>query len=1487
VLTLPKPNGTLERFEVFGADAVAPDLWAADAGIRTFRGVGLDDPSATLVASLTYQGFHAQVQTPGGWWYIDPLFDRPTDQYQSYFRADYTENPHGGGCRCALCEAAVAAMDGDPTAPVAADPTTPLPRGGTGGGPGFGLTQQGELSFGTSLRTYRAAITTDNPYFNYHANRGTGTPDQNVLSAIATALNRVSGVYETELAVRFQLLASTTKVIYGGVNGASPFTSDDPGVVIGQVQSKLDAVIGPNNYELGHLFSGNGKLAGLAGQGIAQNGREGSGLTGLPVPIGDPFAIDYVAHEVGHQASAGHTFGSLVGGSPPGNRVEPGSGSTIMAYAGLGGGLGDTTTLDYQLRSDAMFSWVNLREMAAYLQGTYDGGFTVAATNNAPPRVTAGADVVIPARSFFALQAAAADPDGGQVLYSWEQADGAADYIPLASPDTGTGALFRPYLPTANPERWFPAQSAVLASTINLNGSVNLDGTAASGLSFGYVRGERLPLTTRELNFVAVARDNKAGGGAFSYDRVNVRVVDTGAAFAVTLGTGLSWAAGSTQTVTWNVAGTAGNGINTDRVRILLSTDGGLTFPFVLADRTANDGTEAVTLPFASSAANGARLKVEPTNSVYFALSNKLTVTAAGTAPAGTVTGVSFVDRNGNGVRDGEPAAPGRLVYADADADLRFDNGLPTVTIAGAYPAALPDRTITRLPYAISGAGGAVADLRVRLSVTHPNPGDLDAFLISPTGRRVELFTSLGFSGADLTNPTLSMAAASGINQAAAPYTGTFRPEGNLLEFAGEPVDGTWTLELTDRVAGNSGTLTGWGLSVVTEATYTGAPVTLSNAADQRVYVPLAVPAVAGTVTDLDVRVNLDNTEGQSLRLWLLNPAITDTATNPVPAGAVRLFEQQPTFATNLRDVVFDDQAATGIAAGGNVQLSGSFRPVDPMTPFYDQPTDPIAGTWRLLVNNIFGDVTPPRFTMTLQDWGVRVSRDFTATGFATLAVPDAGTLVTTLPAPLSGGPIQDVDVRLDVTHPDVSQLKVSLVSPAGTVVRLAANGTGPNFTNTRFDDEASAKFAAGTGPYTAAYRPVETLARLDGEDASGVWTLRIEDTTAGGTGTLNNWAVTLTAPTRVASVAPAAVGVTATRTDTIFVGPADGPLTDLDVSLTLTHPANGEVTAFLISPAGTKVTLVAAAGGANFTTTTFDDEAGTAITAGAAPYTGRFRPAQPLSAFDGEWPGGYWTLRIDDSNLSANAGTLAGWSLSYSTGERFAVTDAAGAYSLAVPAGGYTVREEMPGDLARTAPALGGYAVTVTTGTPAFTGRNFGSTAAVTAGPTLTVNGGQAQRSRVTTLTLTGFGTITAAAAGAFTLTRTGPGTPNTAEPLTATFAAGPNDTTVVTLAFPAAYVDAFGSLIDGRYGLVVNWALVTATGAPLGGTSTFGLHRLFGDVNGDAFVDGTDETAFGSTFGLATGAAGFTAALDVNADGFVDGTDETAFGSRFGTSV
>ena len=587
-ITLPMPDGKFARFQIEETTVMEPGLMAKYPEIKAYRGRGIDDPAASLQLDINPKTFHAQILSPSGTVYIDPYWHRDGSVYMSYAKSDLGADTREFKCLVGGGEEAAR-----PQAPAAIN----------------------NSESGTTLRTYRLACATSARYSVYHGGPTMEVAD--VLAALVTMVNRVSGVYRNEMGIRMVLVANNDLVIATATN-PTPF-ADTPGDIATN-PPYLDEKIGEENYDIGHVVTvGSGGIAGLgvvcAGFSPFSGGSDkAAGTTGIDPPTGDGFWIDYVAHEMGHQFGGNHTFngdGTNCGGTNQNSSTayEPGSGTTIQAYAGICGAANNV-----QPNSDPYFHFISLEEMFGYASA--GGGSSCPAetpTGNNPPTVKARAPglpafptviYTIPDQTSFSLTAyEGADPDSDPITYCWEEAD-LGPVKTGTAPDNGSSALFRSFTGTPNPTRTFPRWPDLLANNTQ-------------------TLGEKLPLTTRKLDFRVTARDNDGG---FGMDSIRLNVVNSGTGFAVTApNTAVTYAGGSTQTVTWDVAGTTANGINTSHVDILLSTDatpasGDPAFPIVLAANTPNDGTESITVPFANT--SKARVMVRAVGNVYFDISN-------------------------------------------------------------------------------------------------------------------------------------------------------------------------------------------------------------------------------------------------------------------------------------------------------------------------------------------------------------------------------------------------------------------------------------------------------------------------------------------------------------------------------------------------------------------------------------------------------------------------------------------------------------------------------------------------------------------------------------------------------------------------------------------------------------------------------------------------------------------------------------------------
>lgn len=583
IVALPMPDGHFERFKVVESPIMEPPLAAKFPEIRTYLGQGVDAPTATTRFDITPAGFHAIIFTDNGTVYIDPYSMGTTEFYVCYYKRDYR-----GREGQAYIEEGPVVYD-----PQGVDDIKRIIS------EGFGVYS------GEQLRTYRAAVAATGEYTTFH-----GGTVQAGMAAIVTAMNRVDGVYEREVAVRMVLVANNNLIVY--INASTdPYTNNNGSTMLGENQTNLDAVIGSANYDIGHVFStGGGGVAYLGCVCVA--GSKARGVTGSSSPIGDPFTIDYVAHEMGHQFGGNHSFNGNSGSCSGGNRnastaYEPGSGSTIMAYAGI------CSPQDLQAHSDDYFHGISLDEIVAYTQsGSGSTCPTVSSTGNNAPTVSGGVTgLTIPVSTPFALTGSATDPNGDTLRYCWEE----FDLGPAGAPGSpsGNAPIFRSFSPVTTPVRIFPKLSDLLNNTQTI--------------------GELLPTYGRTLTFRLTARDYRAGGGGVGKSsNVSFTVTASAGPFVVTSpNTAVTWPGGSTQTVTWNVANTNISPVSCANVKISLSTDGGQSWPHVLAASTPNDGSEAVTIPNLSSTT--ARVKVEAVGNIFFDVSNmNFTITSSGSA---------------------------------------------------------------------------------------------------------------------------------------------------------------------------------------------------------------------------------------------------------------------------------------------------------------------------------------------------------------------------------------------------------------------------------------------------------------------------------------------------------------------------------------------------------------------------------------------------------------------------------------------------------------------------------------------------------------------------------------------------------------------------------------------------------------------------------------------------------------------------------------
>lgn len=584
IITLPDANGQLANYWVYDNTAMEKEL-ANTTNIRSLKAIDTKNTGNSVSISISdIFGLHAMgMKTDGSVFYIDN-YTNDLNAVIVYQRNSLELPKTNFTCL----------VSGDSFDQAITTLDVPIQT----------------LSLDNKRRTYRLALACTVEYATFHINNApSGTPNTTliekkniVLAAMNVTLTRLNQIFERELNVHLNLIANNKDIIF---ITSDSFDNYNAGTLINQSQSVINNTIGSANYDIGHTFStGGGGLASLGS--VCSSWSKASGITGSPSPVGDPYDVDYVAHEMGHQFGADHTFNnSCQFNRNNSTAMEVGSGSTIMSYAGI-------CNPDVQSNVDAYYHYISIREMQTFLLSATCAQQTT--VTNSPPVVTSLPAKTIPYGTPFILSTTATDVDNDPLTYTFEQVNTQIAAQPPVETAT-TGPAFRSIAPNTNNFRSFPNISTVLDGTTNSNGIVSN-------------RWERLATVGRNYSFVATVRDNNPTGARVVYTQpVIITVANTGP-FVITAPnnnpstTEPIWYMGATKTITWNVAGTTANNINTANVNILVSTDAGSTYT-ILAPNVPNNGSATVIIPTNLTSTYDARIKIEAVDNIFYTVSKK------------------------------------------------------------------------------------------------------------------------------------------------------------------------------------------------------------------------------------------------------------------------------------------------------------------------------------------------------------------------------------------------------------------------------------------------------------------------------------------------------------------------------------------------------------------------------------------------------------------------------------------------------------------------------------------------------------------------------------------------------------------------------------------------------------------------------------------------------------------------------------------------
>lgn len=914
-IPFPDKNGKLQNYEIYELPLLAPELQEKFPDIRSYIGKSSKPPYNTIRFSIGTTGLHLmKFTTNGDSEFIDP-YTKDGLNYTVYAKSELPITDRTK--ECLVKEKNVQAKSNRALEAIVGD---------------------------GKLRTFRLALSCTGQYAQFHLTNQdipeSATDAEKkaaVLSAMNTSMTRVNGIFERDVALTMQLVANNEDIIYLDGNSDPYVAVDDPIATLNEIQGVCDTEIGSANYDMGHLFK-------IGSAGYAELGSvcipslKGKGLTGTNPPLGDGFDIDFVAHEMGHQFGATHSFNnSCDSNRTSSTAVEPGSGSTIMGYAGF-------CSPNVQDYSDAYFHIVNIEQMYRYI--TIGGGScaTLTDTGNTAPTAQAGLDYTIPKSTPFVLTGNGWDATGN-LTHSWEQTDIQIATMPPLPTNSG-GPAFRSISPMNSAIRYFPQKETVL--------------TGATGTEW-----EQLPSVNRQMNFSYTVRDNELPAGQVASDDMIVTVTENAGPFVVTSQSEpQTLIAQSFHTITWEIANTNTAPVNATEVDILLSTDGGQTFPITLASNVPNDGSEQVSIP--NNPTNSARIKVAAANNIFYNIN---------------ASDLEIIASNFSMTPEENPVQT--CVPDNAVINFVYNTygGFTEETTFGV--TGLPEGVSTQISPASATADNTLVSITIS-NITNFNQGVYDLIVTGTSNSdekntevRLDIFTEISEV------PGLICPANNSVN---IPLLTEFQwtPDSNIanyqLEIAHDPsfmdivdfvetTNATYVSDVLEpettyywRVQGEN--LCESGTASQTNTFQTGSIEAFNFTSEDT---PKLIPdndpdGLSSTInideiieiSDINVLLNIEHTYASDLFLSLMNPQ----------GKTVVLVYDADFEGANFTETLFDDDAPLSIVQG-SPPFTGSFRPADPLSAYNFTMSN---GIWTLYIED-----TAPNDEGNLLDWSIQI----------------------------------------------------------------------------------------------------------------------------------------------------------------------------------------------------------------------------------------------------------------------------------------------------------------------------------------------------------------------------------------------------------------------------------------------------------------------------------------------------------------------------------